>query len=387
VKLLSIVIPTRNRPNELQSLLDVVTDLKSEEVEVIVSDNSDNPLQYGVRNTSIRFIRPSRVLNMTENWNFGLSQATGRYVTFLGDDDLVLPNELNALLGILRLELYDVVTTQTAGYLWPSGNESANFFSEIKKNNPKNHKAKVEKFNFSSLPVPYNNSLFAKSIIESYRKRTGLEDFLRSRIPDVEAGVKLSYLAKSFYHHPKIVFVSGTSPTSNGLLHRTAPKSPRSLEFSNPKLNPVQVNGINLEQFIAPFGFFTFYEAVSNALADLKVKSAVPDAIICFRATFGSFEPGIQLQINRVLWPNYILVSMVGAILGKFRKTHIAVKLLDFFNKAKLIVRVIFGRSRVVSIRGSQLLNTKELCFLLEKLEVQIYSNRLTRYHYSEARF
>lgn len=379
MKLLSIVIPTRNRPTELESLLDVIRSVASEEIEFVISDNSDQPLKGIPQSGQIRIVRPPRVLNMSENWNYGLRNTTGQYVTFIGDDDLVLPHELDALLNILRTGRFDVVTTQTAGFVWPSLETSSHFFAEIHRRLDQNYATRVKRMRFSKLPIPYNNAVFDKSLIGLFERSSNSKMFFQSRIPDVEAGVKLAFLGKNFYHHDRIVFVSGTSPTSNGLLHRTLPNSPRSLEFSNSQLNPVIVDGVDLGGFVVPFGYFTFYEAASRALSDLGLNATTPKSIICFRSASGSFDPKRQIEINRALWPKLMVFSYIGAAVAFLRKTELGLKGISLIRYSGLAIRLLLGQSRLVSINSSELRSSRHLGSLLEKLERTIYSQRITR--------
>ena len=78
--ILSVLIPTRNRPQQLLSLLSIIEKCKINRIEFIVSDNSDKKLKDSI-SRSVQFIRPERVLNMTENWNFLLKHAKGKYDT------------------------------------------------------------------------------------------------------------------------------------------------------------------------------------------------------------------------------------------------------------------------------------------------------------------
>src|SRR5208337_997088 len=114
--LLSVIIPTRERPETLQYALQTALDQKSRNFEVIVSDNfsQDNTAQV-VRSLSdprIRLINPGRRLSMCDNWDFALLHAAGDYVTFIGDDDAIVPGALD------KLEA-SILTTHCLAYRWP----------------------------------------------------------------------------------------------------------------------------------------------------------------------------------------------------------------------------------------------------------------------------
>lgn len=107
--LLSIVIPTRNRPDHLQHAVASVADQLSDELELIVSDNSDEAIaQQNQANVqalapgNARYIRPPESQAMVEHWNWAVSQATGAYVTILTDRMVFKRGALAALNDVLR---------------------------------------------------------------------------------------------------------------------------------------------------------------------------------------------------------------------------------------------------------------------------------------------
>ena len=100
--ILSILIPTKNRIDNLKVLLDYFVLWDSNDFEVIISDNSDidntsiiNDL-YGSENR-IKYYHTNECLSGDENAERCLDYYSGEYVIFLGDDDIVSENVLNIL--------------------------------------------------------------------------------------------------------------------------------------------------------------------------------------------------------------------------------------------------------------------------------------------------
>lgn len=94
----SIVVPTRNRPETLRHSLATCLDQDFDDYEILVSDNSDPAAAAQVAeivavaaSSRIRYLPPERPLAMSANWERGLSQVRGEYVTVLGDDDGLMP--------------------------------------------------------------------------------------------------------------------------------------------------------------------------------------------------------------------------------------------------------------------------------------------------------
>lgn len=111
---LSIVCPSKNRPKLLDEIINNFIEHSVADIELIIVDNPSDPLLYLDRDLSkypnIYYIRPPKYLSMCENWNFGLSYASGKYVSFLMDKSLFLPGSLECISDVLRAEIYDIVS-------------------------------------------------------------------------------------------------------------------------------------------------------------------------------------------------------------------------------------------------------------------------------------
>ena len=89
----SILITTRNRPDLFINALLSVLHQDFQDLEVVVSDNSDSEesaetyatLEPYLIDARVRYIRPERLLNMTDHWEWALAQLTGEYVGILTD--------------------------------------------------------------------------------------------------------------------------------------------------------------------------------------------------------------------------------------------------------------------------------------------------------------
>ncbi|MGO4277674.1 Glycosyl transferase family 2 [Cupriavidus sp. OV038] len=92
--LVSVIIPTHGRPECAVSTIRAVL-AASEELEVVVSDTSseDRITQAftGQDIARLKLLRPGEPLSVVDNFNFALSHASGEYLAFIGDDDLVSP--------------------------------------------------------------------------------------------------------------------------------------------------------------------------------------------------------------------------------------------------------------------------------------------------------
>tara|TARA_R110002020_G_C16207513_1_gene766763 strand:+ start:369 stop:1241 length:873 start_codon:yes stop_codon:yes gene_type:complete len=90
-KKLSIIIPTLNRPDQLNKLVDKIMIYAAPEVEVILVDDSLERWKGADAETfkegKINYIHRARKLGVSSARNIGAFHANGRYLIFLDDDD------------------------------------------------------------------------------------------------------------------------------------------------------------------------------------------------------------------------------------------------------------------------------------------------------------
>jgi glycosyltransferase involved in cell wall biosynthesis len=124
---LTICIPTRNRQRYCIEAIKAIAASEGTDFDVIVADNSDDPeimKQFFANEFSDSRFRllPSRdqVLSMIDNWERTMEEVTGRWVSFIGDDDHIDPR----VVGLLRRyerehKDVDAVGWSRMHYSWP----------------------------------------------------------------------------------------------------------------------------------------------------------------------------------------------------------------------------------------------------------------------------
>jgi glycosyltransferase involved in cell wall biosynthesis len=117
--LVSVIVPTLNRPIELGQALASITaqrDVDLAEVEVLVVNDGGTPVEAVVceareRGLTVTGVVHSRRRGLPSARNSGLDRARGRYVAFLDDDDVFLPCHLATALTGLESGVDGVATT------------------------------------------------------------------------------------------------------------------------------------------------------------------------------------------------------------------------------------------------------------------------------------
>lgn len=95
--LVSILIPTRNRPLLARLCVETALENSDEDCEIVVADNGDEPLELPVH-PRLRVLPPPRQpLAMPDNWERALDAARGQWVMLLSDKYMLVRNALAAL--------------------------------------------------------------------------------------------------------------------------------------------------------------------------------------------------------------------------------------------------------------------------------------------------
>jgi glycosyltransferase involved in cell wall biosynthesis len=381
--IISILVPTRNRPLQLASLISIIRKCPDVRIEFLISDNSDSPSEYLSSFENVTFFRPEQVLNMTDHWNFLFHKAKGKYITFVGDDDAFLPTALAQLCDSLEQIDPDLVWTQTAGYGWPSIDSFGNFFQIVQENPQRVSLEKARqvllKLDTIDLPTPYNYTLLKRQIVLKFLQDNPNELFFSSRVPDINAGVKALLLSRTQFVFSRLTFISGASLMSNGLLARTNQDHPIKLEFEDPKFNPLKNRPDSKIQEVCPFGFVTYFEAIEESVLQLGEKIQCKSYVVAFRSVFQSSFPGQQLEISMRLWRQHKGVLVLAFLLNRLYRFKLIVHLKKNLTKILLYLKIVSRRSRLIILRGPGINDTLSLVDFLEKNESRLSRRFLTK--------
>jgi glycosyltransferase involved in cell wall biosynthesis len=111
--ILSICIPSYNRPQWLERALKSITSQSStlslQEVEIIITDDSSTNICEAISRDILKhwsgksnYYRNTNRLGMVGNWNQGIQLASGQYVLVLHDDDFLLPQSIQKIIETLQ---------------------------------------------------------------------------------------------------------------------------------------------------------------------------------------------------------------------------------------------------------------------------------------------
>lgn len=208
-KLLSIVVPTKNRYFYLKHLIRLVEDLHSDDVELVIQDNSDDNtdfLEY-LNNNQYSFIRYDYVkgqIPMSDNSDRAILNSSGEYICFLGDDDGFTKYLLEGVRW-MKVEGIEAVKPAEITYSWPDApmGKSAEmsfypFTGKVKYVSAYEELIKVLKNgiqNRGKMPIAYH-AVVSRDALNKIYKIAGT--FFPGNSPDISNAVSLSLVVQRF---------------------------------------------------------------------------------------------------------------------------------------------------------------------------------------------
>jgi len=228
---ITVAIPTiAGRSNYLRSCLETCVEQDYQDFEILVSDNSPGTAEAIVaafRDPRIRYIRPDRYLPMSRHWDFIISHMTGELVTFIGDDDGLMPGALSEVAAIAARHGLQPIQHTIAHYCWPDvaepGRRNTFWFHQP----PSSEEKIVAGEDFLSKlcrcevryidgPMVYHNFVPRQLLVDLAR-----DGFVFHRAsPDVYTAVTVALNTPTFISTGSVLTVAGEGAKSNGAQSR-----------------------------------------------------------------------------------------------------------------------------------------------------------------------
>ena len=228
--LLSVVIPVKYNSGTLKYTLQTALNQDYTNLQVVISNNS---MQTEVKNlidefsdSRLKYICPKDLMNFSGDWEFALDAADGDYVTFLGDDDGILPGALSYAMKSITFNNVDAFTWRKLNYNWP--NHIIKDERNLVTGNSEQQLVKIDakkalkllayfKFRYNELPCIYN-SIVHKKAIESIKAQSEGGKFFSGVIPDVYSSIVLASEIKKYLFATFPLTINGASEKSSGVM-------------------------------------------------------------------------------------------------------------------------------------------------------------------------
>ena len=208
-KLLSIVVPTKNRYYYLKYLIQLICNLQSNKVEMVIQDNSDDNSEFlnYLKENNYDFIRYDYVkgqIPMSDNSDKAILNSTGEYICFLGDDDGLTKYTID---GVQWMKENGIEAVKSAGlnYYWPDAPQGRSadicyipFTGRVKFESPYNELIKVLKGGIQdrgNMPLAYH-AVVSREVLDKVYAKCGT--YFPGNSPDISNAVALSLVVKKF---------------------------------------------------------------------------------------------------------------------------------------------------------------------------------------------
>jgi glycosyltransferase involved in cell wall biosynthesis len=224
---ISIAIPTiAGRGKYLASCLQTCISQDSDEIEILVSDNSDGEAEElcrSIKDKRVRYIRPPRYLSMSDHWDFVLQNAVGDSISFIGDDDGLMPGSIDVLLRLFRNVGNVPIHHSMANYHWPDFpvehlRNRVDFFHPVSSRGGwKSCSAFLSELALAQTryvdgPMIYHN--FVPLALVQSLGRDG--SFFKRSSPDMYSAIAVAANTERFYSVESLLTISGQGARANG---------------------------------------------------------------------------------------------------------------------------------------------------------------------------
>lgn len=122
-KLLSIIVPTKNRFIFLKYIIDIFVKIESDCIELLIEDNSDSETEIEnlvekYSDSRVKYYHIPEKRTVSENFTQGILHSNGKYVCMLGDDDAFSTRILEIAEYMKKHEIESAIFNK-AFYKWP----------------------------------------------------------------------------------------------------------------------------------------------------------------------------------------------------------------------------------------------------------------------------
>ena len=238
-KLLSIVVPTKDRYKYLKYLISLIASFNSDEIELVIQDNSENNTEFlaylnSLEYDFIRYDYNKGQIPMSINADKAILNSTGEFVCFLGDDDGLTKYVINCARWMKETGV-DAVKSSTISYYWPDISQGTqnkpvsvlrynSFSGKIVYLSAYKELIKVLKggiLDRGRMPLVYH-SIVRRDVLDKVYDKVG--SYFPGNSPDISNAVALSLVVGQYAFIDFPLAFSGWSVYHGGGVHATGKK-------------------------------------------------------------------------------------------------------------------------------------------------------------------
>ena len=222
----TLIIPTKNRRKTAIKAVKSGTMSRYDDIEIIVTDGSDDD-SLGkeikkLEDPRIKYFHHTKSLSMKNNWEFGVSKATGDYVSVIGDDDALMPDGFLLASELIKLSSTNVLHCACPNYKWPDYRliSRRNLIglklptTVIHEKDPRSQLRKAYEFKAKKGTGPgIYHGIISKKFLDDLKSMRG--SYFIDENPDFDSGFCTLLYAESYLQTSYPLFISGQCAASN----------------------------------------------------------------------------------------------------------------------------------------------------------------------------
>ena len=222
----TLIIPTKNRRETAIKAVKSGTMSRYDDIEIIVTDGSDDD-SLGkeikkLEDPRITYFHHTKSLSMKNNWEFGVSKATGDYVSVIGDDDALMPDGFLLAAELIKLSGTNVLHCTCPNYKWPDYPliSRRNLIglklptTVIHEKDPRSQLRKAYEFKAKKGTGPgIYHGIISKKFLDDLKLMRG--SYFVDDNPDFDSGFCTLLYAESYLQTSYPLFISGQCAASN----------------------------------------------------------------------------------------------------------------------------------------------------------------------------
>ncbi len=219
----SIVVPTRHRPHTLRATLATIVSQAHDSFEVVVADNASGAetrrIVEELACDRLTYLRSDTPLSMSANWERALAATRGEWITYIGDDDGLLPAALVRCDDLIGRHRVRAIHQHYGVYTWPCAaatGEADRLQLHLGRGEwiEEAHEvlsATALRPGTTRLPLPYHGWIHRRL----YEKAARSGPVFQGKDPDTYAGILMAALSDSFLTVERALSLIGISGSSN----------------------------------------------------------------------------------------------------------------------------------------------------------------------------
>lgn len=226
--LLSIVVPTKDRYEYLKKLVDLVVSFQSEEIELVIQDNSEDNSIFTEfisekinKHPWVKYFYDDQYLTTIQNFDRAVNNCTGDYICFIGDDDGVVRN-ITRYVRWMKENNIEALRSAHSVYTWPRNCKYSSYLSYEGKGKGIKYLSPVHELfnilnngclNLGRIPVLYTG-IVQKKILDKIYLDYGT--YFPGVSPDIANGVVLCFYVNKYVYVDTPIVITGTSRMTGG---------------------------------------------------------------------------------------------------------------------------------------------------------------------------